>query len=375
MQPDLIVFGEDWGAHPSATQHLMRNLAGTRRIIWVNSIGLRRPRLTLRDVRRAGGKLMSMARRPDRGTRPKQCPDSMTVISPVAISWPGNPLAHALNQRTLSWQISRTIAEMGMSRPIVWTSLPTACFAKGSLQERALVYYCGDDFGALSGVDHRAVTKMEKVLAERADLIFAASEKLAERFPCDKTILLPHGVDVELFAKPAAPASDMPRGRPVAGFYGSISEWIDLELIVQAATELPDWNIVLIGPVRIDITRLRHIPNIHVLGERPHAALPHYVQHWQAALLPFKRNLQIEACNPLKLREYLAAGTPIVSTAFPALEPYRDLIEIADQPADFGRAIRRAAADVGRNRLRSTRVSRESWAGRTSEVAAALAAL
>ena len=376
MSPDLIVFGEDWGAHQSATQHLVRHLAADRQVIWVNSIGLRRPRLTFGDGCRMVSKIGAMMRGSAATKVPSgPQPETLRVVSPIAISWPGSPIAQAFNQRALSRQIRQAMAVKGIKKPILWTSLPTVALSKGSLQERALVYYCGDDFGSLAGVDHGPVRKMERALAERADLIFVASEKLAERFPSEKTILLPHGVDIELFSRPAQRPLDLPRGRPIAGFYGSISEWFDIDLMVRTARELDNWQFVLVGPVRTDVAKLRAEPNICLLGEKAHSDLPSYLQHWDVALLPFLQSPQIMACNPLKLREYLASGTPIVSTRFPALEPYRDLIEIADAPASFGAAILRAAKDTPRNHARVARVSRETWAGRTVEVAAALDAL
>ena len=48
----LIVFGEDWGAHPSSTQHLISRIALNGPVIWVNSIGMRRPRFSARDLKR-----------------------------------------------------------------------------------------------------------------------------------------------------------------------------------------------------------------------------------------------------------------------------------------------------------------------------------
>ena len=49
---DMVVFGEDWGRHPSSTQHLVRRLSGDRSMLWVNSIGMRRPRLNRADMHR-----------------------------------------------------------------------------------------------------------------------------------------------------------------------------------------------------------------------------------------------------------------------------------------------------------------------------------
>ncbi|MGN4982985.1 glycosyltransferase family 1 protein, partial [Aeromonas dhakensis] len=56
-QPQLVVLGEDWGQHPSSTQHLIKRLLPDYRVLWVNSIGLRRPRLNVRDLGRLGRKL------------------------------------------------------------------------------------------------------------------------------------------------------------------------------------------------------------------------------------------------------------------------------------------------------------------------------
>jgi hypothetical protein len=75
------------------------------------------------------------------------------------------------------------------------------------------------------------------------------------------------------------------------------------------------------------------------LGSKAHNELVRYSQHWTASILPFKQNAQIESCNPLKLYEYLAAGQPIVSTYFPALEPYKALIEIANNEHDMINAL------------------------------------
>jgi glycosyltransferase involved in cell wall biosynthesis len=260
-----------------------------------------------------------------------------------------------------------------MKRPILWASLPTAVAAIGQLGERAAVYYCGDDFSALDGVDHAAVAKLEKELAFRADLIIAASEPLAARFPSHKTLYVPHGVDFELFSKPAPRAPDLPMGRPIAGYYGSIADWLDLDAVAAAARQLPDWDFVFIGAVKTSVSEIAKLPNVKFLGPRPHAALPSYVQHWTASLVPFRNTAQIQACNPLKLREYLAAGRPIAcTTGFPALAPYADRLTIASSPALLAPAIVEASRSLESAAIRQAAVSGESWAARAKLIAQAL---
>lgn len=369
---DLVVFGEDWGRHPSSTQHLVKRLAERRRVVWVNSIGLRRPRANLGDIKRVVDKL---ARRRAGGPSTLARPESLSIVPPLAVSWPGSRLAAWTNRRTLAWQVRRALDRRGMRRPILWTSLPTAATLVGALDERAVVYYCGDDFSALSGVDHAPVAALEQELVEAADLIVAASPELAARFPAGRTLLLPHGADITHFGRPVPIAQDLRRGRPVAGFYGSISDWLDVPLLAHTARGLPDWDFLLIGEVRTNVDLLRGLPNVRLVGPRDHGDLPSYVQHWQVSLLPFRDTPQIRACNPLKLREYLAAGTPIVSTPFPALRPYLGLVEVAPSASGFAAAIRNAAADTRRNVYRRSAVRGESWEQRAAELDQALAGL
>lgn len=369
---DLVVFGEDWGRHPSSTQHLVRRLAADRQVVWVNSIGLRRPRPNGPDLMRVASKLLRRRGTASGGVIP---PERMSIVPPLAVSWPGSSLAAAANRRVVGWQVRRVMARRNMRRPILWTSLPSAMPLVGSLGERAVVYYCGDDFGSLAGVDHEPVMAMERALVDRADLIIAASERLAQRLPASRTLLLPHGADVDLFRRPVMRAGDLPDKGPIAGFYGSISDWIDVRLLADTAARLPDWTFVMIGDIRTDIAALRALSNVRFLGPRPHDALPSYAQHWTVSLLPFRDCPQIQACNPLKLREYLATGTAIASTPFPALAPYTGLIETGQTVDGFAAAIRRAAEDRRRSDLRRSAVAHESWDARAVELGKALETL
>ena len=54
----------------------------------------------------------------------------------------------------------------------------------------------------------------------------------------------------------AAPRPRDLQGRRVAGYYGSLSAWVDVRLLAHAAEAMPNWCFLLIGPVRTDITEL-----------------------------------------------------------------------------------------------------------------------
>ena len=178
-----------------------------------------------------------------------------------------------------------------------------------------------------------------------------------------------------MFSTRVARALDLPNdGRNIAGFYGSISQWLHLDLLQQTIARMPDWHFVFIGKAVIDISCLTRFKNVTLLGERAHHQLPAYSQHWTAALLPFVDNAQIRACNPLKLSEYLAAGRPIISTSFPAVAYFQraGIVQIADNSSAMVEALRASEhldalpefAPLLRNQ-----VSRHSWAVRAEQVA------
>jgi len=368
MTADLIVFGEDWGSHPSSTQHLIRHMPGHRKVVWVNSIGLRRPKLGVADIGRVVRKV-GRAVWPKAGGGGGQ-QDGPRVVQPLILPMARGHAARAINRALLARGVGGAARESGLRRPVLWTSLPSAVDAIGAVGEAAVVYYCGDDFGALAGVDHRVARAMEAELADRADLILAASPMLAARFPANKTHFLPHGVDHALFASPAPRAADMPSGMPVAGFHGGLAPWLDLDLIASVARMLPHWRFVFVGPIQTDVAPIASIPNVILLGPRPHATLPTYARHWTAGIIPFRDNAQIRAANPLKLREYLAAGRPIVTTDFPALAPYRHHVAVAGSAADFAAALETSRSDdTTMADRRQAAVATESWTARAIQAA------
>ncbi len=378
MRRALIVFGEDFGRHPASTEHLVRRLARSRKVVWMNSLGMRRPQLTLRDAHRAASKVgqMLLGRKPADAydTTAAATPDGMEIVAPHAVSAPGNSVAFKLNRALLSRQVLGIMAKAGIEKPLLWLTLPTALPVVGTLDEHALIYYCADDFGTLAGIDHADVLAMERDVVARADLIIVVSDVLAAKFPASKTIVVPHGVDYDLFATPLPRADDLPTGRKIAGFYGSLPHWIDPDLIRSTAAAMPDWLFAFIGGGTL-FTDGPAPDNTLFLGTRPHAMLPRYVQHWDVSLLPYRDCAPLRAGNPLKLREYLAAGTPIATVDFPALAPYRGLVSMAASAAGFPAAICAAAGDRSRNAARRHAVADGTWEARAAEVDAALEAL
>lgn len=375
-EKQFIVFGEDWNRHPSSTQHIFRHFLAVNTVCWVNSIGLRRPKITdgkrilekIRQVFNAGENQFNQV--PSQ-SKPQQ------VIAPIAIPWPGNTLVAYINRGLLKLQLRKHLKRQPPSKDcarILWLSLPTAQCVVDGLDEDLVVYYAGDNFAALKGVDHQAVSRDEQSLLTRADIILAASQDIAKRFPPEKTHVIPHGVDLSVFTadivKVEATQSISGKFDQTVGYYGSITSWLDFDLIRYLADARPDIRFLFIGRIETDVGDLFDLENIFHLPDQPHNELIQHASNWQVSLIPFLINDQIMSCNPLKLREYLAIGKPIVSVSFPAVEEYSDIVNCANSREEMLTQLNTAlslrpsqqAILLDKSRYR---VSEESWINRS----------
>lgn len=318
----FVVFAEDWGRHPSSTQHIFKVLAEQYDITWFNSVGMRKPKFNLNDVKRVFGKLKLMLLNNTKKSVEKLPVDTR---NPLILPWHDRNWARQFNK----YQIAKEI-DLSSAEPIVyWISVPTAINMIQLRPQDTLIYYCGDDFTNLAGVDPELIKESELRLIHQAHNIFVVSKVLLDKMPKHKTQMLEHGVDYALFSETKKRNSQLNQLDNIVGFYGSLSEWLDVELLIKLAKARPHYHLVLIGKAHIDISALVTLPNVTYIEQMAHHQLASFSQHWQVSLLPFLFNGQIKACNPLKLKEYLAAGKPVVSSYFPAVERYKDAVLIA----------------------------------------------
>ncbi|MBQ4863539.1 glycosyltransferase [Pseudoalteromonas sp. MMG013] len=339
----FVVFGEDWGAHPSSTQHLFKQLSKDHDVHWINSVGMRKPRLRFTDLSRVFNKAknyfsQSQGEAQVGGAASRN--DQPSVYNLAVLPWHDNIFVQSFNEFVFSKK------HFDSNEPILyWISVPTAITMINVRPIDKVVYYCGDDFSALAGVDHKMIAPIERKLIAKANLIYVISEHLYNKMPKHKTYMLTHGVDFELFTKPTIIANEIKHvTRFKVGFYGSINEWLDVDLLTKLVTERPNYELILVGTITHNIDLLLSLNNVTHIEAVEHQRLAEFSQHWDVSILPFVDNQQIQACDPLKLKEYLAAGTPVVSTNFPAVNKYLETILVASTDSGFIQRIDSAIA-------------------------------
>lgn len=282
-----------------------------------------------------------------------------------------------LNRQFGRWALCRAIAAVGFKRRISWFVVPHPGFLAGELDEELVVYYCIDDYAAHPGVDQQAITAADLLLSRRADLVFVAPPTLvaAKSAENSSTIFSPHGVDFDLFSQASNEATIVPESaarlrRPVIGYFGSMADWIDVDLLAHLGRERPDWTFLIVGHVSTDITSLTELPNFVFVGAQPYETLPGWAKAFDVAVMPYRQNRQVRNANPLKLREYLATGKPVVSVPTAEVERFGSHVTVAATPDDFLAAVECALRENSAERsvARMQAVSAMSWDSRVAEV-------
>ena len=238
--------------------------------------------------------------------------------------------------------------------------------AGGGLPAAATVYYCIDDYSALPGVDVETVRRMDADLTARADLVFVASETYLEpkRRLNPSVYYSPHGVDVEHFgAAQAAPAPLPGIGMlrpPVIGFFGVVEKYVDIDLLDYLAQARPEWTFLLIGRVASRRTACPSIPTCYLSAQDPYETLPEYGRHFTVGIIPYRPTDFTYHANPLKLREYLAMGKPVVALRTPQTEQFADIIQVVSSRDEWLRALDHAVSTPQTTEMIPRRAS-ERW--------------
>ena len=365
---DMLCFSHDWNGDPLSKTHLMRLMARENRVLWVNSIGYRTPTASKADLSRAFWKLAAAAS-PLREVEP-----NIFTLNPLAIPAYGNPGVRAFNRRFLRWQVKRAMRRLRFNRAINWVFNPAASVIAGELGEEMVVYYCVDEYTAFTGVDSKALAELEQRLMRRSDLVIVSSDELYQsKAPFNsRTALVRHGVDYAHFrraldAETIVPAEIARLPRPVIGFFGLIADWVDVELMASVAERFSTGSLVALGKATTDVSALERLPNVRLLGRKPYSALPAYCKGFDVALMPFRVNELTLNANPLKAREYLAAGLPVVSTAIPEVEAIGSC-RIGRDRESFLFEVEQALLDPGPSVERSEAMRAESWEARLDEI-------
>ena len=251
----------------------------------------------------------------------REVAENLTVVVPALPRGIDEQTAIRL-QRQL---INQLIDQQAITSFITWYYTPMALRFTEHLNPRLVLYDCMDELSAFLGASSQLIEQEQRLLS-RADVVFTGGYSLYEakknRHPAVHAF--PSCIDYAHFSPASSITSPTGLADPVdqsaiphprIGYSGVLDERLDLSLLHELASNQPNWQFVLIGPVvKINPATLPTGPNLHYLGMKDYQSLPAYFSHWQVAMMPFAINESTRFISPTKTPEYLAAGLPVVST-------------------------------------------------------------
>jgi len=390
MPTQLIVFADDWGRHPSSSQHLVRELLPQYPTLWVNTVGTRRPRLNWSDIKRGVRKLCHVLAASDAiiDHMDPDLPENLYVIEPLMYPGFRSHWQRRFNRRKLTRAIhgcfGQTLATMPLfsaknsptPRRVVVTTLPITADLVGQLNVDRWIYYCVDDYSQWPGADHAVMDAMERELVAKVDTVVCVSETLQKRamqIGAEDTVLMTHGVDMSRWKKPdprTKIADQWPgEDRPIALFWGLIDERLDDDWCSRLSYQ-GRVSVVYAGPVdgnpQLDADACR-------LGPIAHHDLPAHAAASSVLIMPYIDAPVTRAMQPLKLLEYLATMKPVVVRDLPSTRAWADCCDLASDAQAFVRLVQervKTGTPPEQIAARQRRLPGETWSAKAAQLAA-----
>ena len=304
--------------------------------------------------------------------------DNVLVDRPgrVALRVPTVPSLDRITTTVAVRRWQRQLDRMGAGPRVLWIFHPRFGYLADQLRFERLVYHAYDLYSHTSDWTPQAAEAQRRLLA-RADLIVCSSDRIAlelHEVSGKPVHVVPNGVDFERFAAArgaAAPEELAAIPRPRIGYIGSLNQKVDFALLDALSARRPDWHFVLAGrtvglgeaeSARFDSLVQR--PNVHFLGQKSTAEIAGYTAGLDVGLLCYRTSgAWTEGIYPLKLHEYLACGLPVVSSDFPAVRDFPQVVAIARDPDDWQRRIDQALTgdDPGSAAERISVARANSW--------------
>lgn len=374
--PDIICFcGQDWWYHNRAHSdfQLMTRAAKKRKVLLVNSIGMRMPMpgKSPMPFRRIWRKLKSMLKSV---CHPLQDTPDYAVMTPFLFPFYGSEKARAFNAALIRVQVQWAARKLGIFNPHIIVTVPTAWEVAKTMKSASLTYNRSDKHSAFTEADTSLIVSLENILFKNADGIlyssraFLASE---QHLTGNRSHFMDHGVDKVHFAPRPRTGKLLCLGceRPIIGFFGGLDDYVvDFDLLELIAKERPQYSLVLIGDATLPMDRLTRYANVHHLGFRPYSEIPDLGADFDVSIMPWLDNDWIRSCNPIKLKEYLSLGQEVVTTHFPEADHYADYLHIARNGQEFLEQIDAVIAGKKAPGDRETLLGKATWDDRTDEL-------
>lgn len=382
----ILAFVPDlWGEQRQSRHHILEGLSEHYKVLWISPPtyleGWRRSgvgqALANRGLQKVSGTFWTYAPHLPADYKPRYAKGGI-----IASCF---RLYHRLWQRAYARKIGKLLARMGIEKVILYIWRPEFHWALGQFGELGSAYHIDDEYSFNPTIDQSISDEEQRLLTE-SDAVFIHSKTLMEKkgHINPNTHCVPNGVDFEYYQSviesETQELEDLAKiPHPRIGYMGWVKRHVDLPLLRAIAEAKPEWSLVLVGPVRDshedireDVAALKALPNVHFLGGKAASELPHYVNGFDVALMPYRKTPYTHYIYPMKMHEYFACGKPVVATELENLMEFSGVLEFAEGEGGWIQAIDRALSEGQAGAVKRIEVAAaNSWSERVSVVSTA----
>ena len=274
--------------------------------------------------------------------------------------------------------LRRAAMRMDLVRPYALTTNPLVAGFAPLDWTTDVTFYARDDWSSSPAREAYwpAYREAYRRISSSGRSVAAVSAEIIDRIgPTGAAAVVPNGVEPSewLGADPAPPEWFAAIPGPRAVYVGTLDSRLDVPGIIDLATRCPALQVVLLGPLPDPayVAAVRPLANVHLHESVARAELVATLRNAELCLLAHRRTPLTEAMSPLKVYEYLAAGSPVISIDLPPVRGIDDRMLLVDSVADFADVVPTALA-MGRveERRRIEFISDNSWAARHEQVLA-----
>lgn len=365
----LVLGTADWNQAIATNQHYtVRELAAGQQaqITFIESLGLRKPQLSKRDLRRILIRIFGWKAANLRSPRP--IPDNVSISSPLVI-----PLHSGLPRLVNTFLLRRATREWvnSSAHKVLWTYSPVTY----GLEEYAdrVIYHCVDLLANFPGIDRDVIQRAENRLAQTPGIFAAASSEVVLEHLEDSGFvnlaLWENVADTAVFRE--APEASRKLGGAI--FAGNLTpSKLDFHLLRQLAEQ--GIRVRVAGPTAegggsiAAEYRALEAAGVEFLGMLSLPELAAEYKRSNVGIIPYLLNDYTSGVSPLKTYEYLASGLRVVSSDLPGVEERPGLVRVTRSRSEFIEAVKAADSGLSAEELQASFevASLHSWTERGS---------
>ncbi len=273
-----------------------------------------------------------------------------------------NPALQELGAVVDGPEILRTLGEVGYDLIVNYNAILSSLVFSEILGSPPMVTDLADDIVSMAAAANwipRTLRAMVQTAAplplglsiRRSRVVTVTTKSLADvyRVPVQKTMVLPNGVDGDVFTprdREEAKSELGLAGKFIVGYVGVLRDWVDIEMMLGPVKHLaeldPPPHLLVLGSeggVGALLDRARELgirDRVVITGTLPYDRVPLALSAMDVGLVPFRLNAVTANALPMKVFEYMACCVPVVSQNLgPVHDTLGDAVEYASTPMEF----------------------------------------